>query len=179
MGLFVIAEHVKPKPEPHNFSFLFSKKIKMLEKLIVLGSGTSEGIPRVTCLTDIAQNCKVCLDANPHKQNSNERSKNFRRNTSLLLQIQNPNAIPFEEQSQKEGWFTSWGSPSKLKNPFYYVVIDVGKFFYPSAMEWFPKYGITHIDAVLISHFHADAANGIDDLRDWCIPRWNPSSPKL
>ena len=66
-------------------------------------------------------------------------------------------------------------------------MIDVGKSFLPAATEWFPKYGLRRIDAVLITHAHADgmfyallvrispaypprnvcllAMNGLDDLR--------------
>ena len=36
------------------------------------------------------------------------------------------------------------------------IVIDVGKSFQASAVEWFPKYGLRRIDAVLITHAHAD-----------------------
>ncbi|CAF1368944.1 unnamed protein product [Didymodactylos carnosus] len=135
-----------------------------LSHLIVLGSGTSEGIPRVTCLTKKSENnyCQVCHDANPFKSekldnNNNKRSKNFRRNTSLLLKITNPN--PHKESQQDK----------THKTPFYHVLIDCGKFFYPSAMEWFPMFNITHLDSVIISHCHADASFGIDDLRDWCL----------
>jgi phosphoribosyl 1,2-cyclic phosphodiesterase len=36
------------------------------------------------------------------------------------------------------------------------IVIDVGKNFQAAAVEWFPKYGLRRIDAVLITHAHAD-----------------------
>lgn len=36
------------------------------------------------------------------------------------------------------------------------VVIDVGKNFQAAAIEWFPKYGLRKIDAVLLTHPHAD-----------------------
>lgn len=36
------------------------------------------------------------------------------------------------------------------------LVIDVGKNFLAAATEWFPKYGLREIDAVLITHAHAD-----------------------
>lgn len=36
------------------------------------------------------------------------------------------------------------------------VLIDVGKNFQAAAVEWFPKYGLRHIDAVLLTHAHAD-----------------------
>jgi len=51
----------------------------------------------------------------------------------------------------------------------YTVLIDVGKDFQAAALEWFPKYGLRHIDAVLITHAHADAMNGLDDLRVWTL----------
>lgn len=38
------------------------------------------------------------------------------------------------------------------------IIVDVGKSFQASAIEWFPKYGLRKIDAVLITHAHADGA---------------------
>ena len=39
-------------------------------------------------------------------------------------------------------------------------MIDVGKSFQQAAVEWFPKYGLRKIDAVLITHAHADGMSG-------------------
>lgn len=36
------------------------------------------------------------------------------------------------------------------------IVIDVGKNFQAAAIEWFPKYGLRRIDAVILTHPHAD-----------------------
>ncbi|RWW78347.1 hypothetical protein BHE74_00013431 [Ensete ventricosum] len=63
------------------------------------------------------------------------------------------------------------------------ILVDAGKyasnitmfsltFFYHSALRWFPVYGLRNIDAVIITHSHADAIGvildvGLDDLRDW------------
>ncbi|KAJ7462793.1 beta-lactamase-like protein [Mycena galericulata] len=49
------------------------------------------------------------------------------------------------------------------------VLIDCGKNFQAAALEWFPKFGLRRIDAVLITHAHADAVNGLDDLRAWTL----------
>ncbi|GAB2269251.1 hypothetical protein Dimus_004176 [Dionaea muscipula] len=114
-------------------------------EIIFLGTGTSEGIPRVSCLTDPVNNCLVCRKA------VEPCSRNRRRNTSILI---------------------SRIGPSGRRN----ILIDAGKFFYHSALQWFPAYGIRTIDAVVITHSHADAIGGLDDLRDWtnniqpCIP---------
>lgn len=106
-------------------------------EIVFLGTGTSEGVPRVSCLTRQPVTCKVCPDA------VLPGSPNRRRNTSLLIRYNSP-----------EG---------ELKN----VAIDVGKFFYHSAIEWFPKMGVTTLDGVILTHQHADAVGGLDDLRDW------------
>ena len=34
-------------------------------------------------------------------------------------------------------------------------------------MQWFPKYDVHTIDGLVITHAHADAVGGFDDLRDW------------
>ncbi len=106
-------------------------------KIVFLGTGTSEGVPRVTCLTADPPTCTICIDA------MRPGSKNRRRNTSLVVQRE------------------------QIHGPPVNIIIDAGKFFYQSAIEWFPKHDIRSVDAVLLTHAHADSAGGLDDLRDW------------
>ncbi|CAE6495800.1 unnamed protein product [Rhizoctonia solani] len=49
------------------------------------------------------------------------------------------------------------------------IVIDVGKTFLAAALDLFPRYDLRRIDAVLLTHGHADAINGLDDLRSWTL----------
>ncbi|XP_058068840.1 putative hydrolase C777.06c isoform X7 [Magnolia sinica] len=105
-------------------------------EIIFLGTGTSEGIPRVSCLTNPLKTCMVCPKANEPG------NKNRRLNTSILIHYHN-----------------SLGRSN--------ILVDAGKFFYHSALRWFPMFGIRTIDAVIITHSHADAIGGLDDLRDW------------
>ena len=47
------------------------------------------------------------------------------------------------------------------------ILIDCGKYFWASALKTFPGAGIDHLDAVILTHAHADAFFGVDDLRDF------------
>lgn len=49
------------------------------------------------------------------------------------------------------------------------LLVDCGKTFYTTALRWFPKYKLRRIDALLITHAHADAYFGLDDLRSWTL----------
>ncbi|TFY83986.1 hypothetical protein EWM64_g46 [Hericium alpestre] len=111
-------------------------------ELIFLGTGTSSSLPHLDCLTapPEAIPCRTCLSTL-----TPEGKKNIRRNTSAVLRI-----------DCKDGRKRT-------------IVIDVGKNFQAAAVEWFPKYGLRRIDAVLITHAHADAMNGLDDLRGWTL----------
>lgn len=48
---------------------------------------------------------------------------------------------------------------SVLKNSFLIV----------SALKWWPHYKLRRLDAVILTHPHADAINGLDDLRAWTL----------
>ncbi|KAI8995417.1 beta-lactamase-like protein [Trametes punicea] len=111
-------------------------------ELIFLGTGTSSTLPHVDCLTAPpgAKQCRTCLSTLKP-----EGKKNVRRNTSAVLRV-----------PTRDGELAT-------------IVIDVGKSFQQAAVEWFPKHGLRKIDAVFITHAHADAMNGLDDLRGWTL----------
>jgi hypothetical protein len=139
-------------------------------EIIFVGTGTSEGIPVASCLTkgfegdhdnvrgegelgSPGQGCKVCFDA----VRTDVRSPNRRRNTSLMVRWRRP-------PQESSGTSTSGGS---FKRTHTNVLIDCGKFFWESALEWLPRHRVRYIDALLITHRHNDACYGLDDLRDW------------
>jgi len=94
-------------------------------KIVVLGSGTSHGIPVVAC------NCKVCT--------SND-SRDKRMRSSLYIE-----------------------GPGGEK-----VLIDMGPEFRLQAV----RAGINRLDAIFLTHAHADHINGLDDVRP--LSRNNP-----
>jgi phosphoribosyl 1,2-cyclic phosphodiesterase len=45
------------------------------------------------------------------------------------------------------------------------ILVDCGKTFRESVIRWFPRHKVSSVDAVLLSHGHADAIFGLDDIR--------------
>lgn len=91
-------------------------------ELIFLGTGTSGSVPSIQCLTENPPTCSVCIDA------TYLHSKNRRRNTSAVVLIKD--------------------SKDVLKT----LVIDCGKTFREATLEYFPRYSLRKIDALLITH---------------------------
>ncbi|KAG5440526.1 hypothetical protein PCK2_000460 [Pneumocystis canis] len=108
-------------------------------ELIFLGTGTSGSVPCIHCLTENPPTCSVCIDA------TCAQSKNRRRNTGAVILIKD------------------YSGDCKT------LVIDCGKTFHEATLEYFPRYSLRRIDALLITHAHADAVNGLDDLRGWTL----------
>ncbi|KAJ3163204.1 hypothetical protein HDU86_002373 [Geranomyces michiganensis] len=131
-------------------------------ELIFLGTGTSGNVPNIYCLTQEVPDCKVCLEAMkvtvPEGQGhagvlppTPVFGKNRRRNTSAVVRYMH--------------------SDGRMRT----ILIDCGKTFYESALTWFVAHRLRRIDAVLITHGHADAMLGLDDLRQWTIGGANHS----
>ncbi|KAK4046664.1 hypothetical protein OIO90_006476 [Microbotryomycetes sp. JL221] len=117
-------------------------------EMIFLGTGTSATVPSIQCLTDPKRGCFCCRST---LDKTDDRAKrNIRRNTSALIKI----------PSSKTG-----AGDGRSKT----LLIDCGKSFLTSALEHWPKHGLREIDALLITHAHADAMLGLDDLRGWTL----------
>ncbi|GAA6008060.1 MBL fold metallo-hydrolase [Rhodotorula paludigena] len=109
-------------------------------KLLLLGTGGSAAVPDITCVTDPQNGCKCCLDTL-----DNPRSKNIRGNTGAVVRV--PGLREGDEEKT--------------------ILIDCGKTFREQALKFFPKNGLRKIDACVLTHHHADAIDGLDDLRAW------------
>ena len=153
-------------------------------KLLFLGSGSSTGCPKPVCAItfpesnelrnknpmvklqkDLEAKCKISRIANVGDPRFN---KNYRNNPSLLISHRNNDSdvsVSDQDNSAHE-------HEKELKN----VIIDVGKTFREGALRWMPHHGIYHLDSIVLTHEHADAFLGLDDLRGFQIARHMISS---
>ncbi|WVQ62779.1 uncharacterized protein L199_000927 [Kwoniella botswanensis] len=152
-------------------------------QLLFMGTGTSTGLPLTPCLTRSNPYPEAFSDMVPLLQATSE-------SDSPMAHIKGtwnpqggfPSNIPCSccrsavDQDVPEGWKNKRGNTGVLvrkQNPntgeYKNLLVDVGKTFREQAARFFPKWGVKTIDAVLLTHGHADAYFGLDDLREWCI----------
>jgi len=108
---------------------------------VFTGSGNSTGTPRPSCLLlpqDSGGRCAVSLQA---MQGSPDSNRNYRGNPGVVIQ--------YAAQGQRA----------------FNIQIDMGKTYRESMLRWYPRFGVPWVDAVVLTHDHADACFGLDELR--------------
>ncbi|BGP03980.1 metallo-beta-lactamase domain containing protein [Rhodotorula toruloides] len=108
-------------------------------ELLFLGTACSSALPNIACTTDPVNGCDACLDTV-----GNPGNKNIRGNTGCVLRV---------PRGERQDELT--------------ILIDCGKTFREQALKFFPQHGLRKIDACILTHAHADAIDGLDDLRMW------------
>lgn len=112
-------------------------------KIVFIGSGVSTAVPNLNhILNGSCEPCPVCMDA------MNPDSKNRRNNVSVAIIFDSPTVDGSTERKEK------------------CVLIDVGKTMRDSCLRILPKHGVTEVNAIFLTHGHADAVLGLDDVRD-------------
>eukprot|EP00898_Chlorokybus_atmophyticus_P007475 jgi/Chlat1/7729/Chrsp66S00567 len=126
----------------------------VVSELIFLGTGSSTGVPTPRCVTAPTDPpCAVCHSA---LATPPELSRNYRHGTQG-----NPSLLIRYVAVKGEGDGRCDGGIAHAKH----IQIDCGKTFREAMLRWFPRYGVPSLDALLLTHEHADAILGMDDLR--------------
>ncbi|ORC89141.1 PhnP protein [Trypanosoma theileri] len=126
-------------------------------RAVIVGAGASTSTPMLSCIAS-GTPCSNCMDALTYQpsilRNSNNddksyisKSRNHRLNPCFLLQLRHP-----------------------TDHTIHNILIDCGKTFRESAIKVFPSFGVSDLSAVLLTHDHADAVFGLDDLREFNRP---------
>ena len=110
-------------------------------RVVFLGTGCSTAIPRIPHVLRKDVNCEVCKLA--HRD---PLSKERRNNVSIALAFR----------------------PTADQEPVC-MVVDAGKTFREATMRFFPAHGLTGIHLLFLTHGHADAIFGLDDLREFQV----------
>lgn len=148
---------------------------RWLDKVILLGTGTSGQVPAVQCMTHAAalsparevhhgddrtyQSCRACHDVLLHGSLSRNR-----RTCTAAVVVGGPEHV---ESVSAPGQV---GSPGAKRRPDQTtILIDCGPTFYEAACKAWAAHDLREIDAVLLTHGHADAVLGLDHLRAWTI----------
>lgn len=118
-------------------------------ELIFLGTGSSSGTPYIYDLMfddtiPFDERDKIGVLTSKKANNGDPRTnKDYRCNPSIIVRYRD----------------------NINSNNHTNILFDCGKTFRESAIRWFPYHNIKSIDSVILTHGHADAIFGIDDLR--------------
>ncbi|RXK41405.1 hypothetical protein M231_01310 [Tremella mesenterica] len=147
-------------------------------QLLFMGTGTSTGLPLIPCLTLSAPYPSTWHETvplpsstpdNPPVRGAWDPSGDWPKNIPCA------SCRSAVDKDVPEGWKNKRGNTSLLlrkkdsQGQWKNVIVDVGKTFNQQAEKLFPVWGVKSVDAVILTHGHADAYLGLDDLREWCI----------
>ncbi|WVZ24001.1 hypothetical protein V8G54_002545 [Vigna mungo] len=123
----------------------FSPHVSFFRLCSIVANGDGNGIGidisgNGNCLIEPSDPpCSVCTQSLSLPPQSNP---NYRCNTSLLI-----------------NYYSQTDATHK------YILIDAGKTFRESVLRWFVFHRIPRVDSILLTHDHADAILGLDDIR--------------
>ncbi|GBG29003.1 Hypothetical Protein FCC1311_052252 [Hondaea fermentalgiana] len=128
--------------------------------VVFMGTGTSSVNPHLNCVLGLQPSfnevggCETCQKA--LRDGPPEVNKNVRGNPSMLICFDaHSTSTKTDDEPQHD----------RVGAQRHFVQIDCGKTFRETALTWYPRHGIPRLDAVVITHDHADAVFGLDDLR--------------
>lgn len=121
-------------------------------EILFLGTGSSLGTPVLFHLMNPDMQDERASTSRLAAEGDPRHNRNYRCNPSLLLRYRHK---------------PLYGNDIIEKN----IVVDVGKTFREASLRWFPENGVRSVDSILLTHGHADAIFGLDDVRSLQDPK--------
>lgn len=115
-------------------------------EILFLGTGSSMGTPVALHLMNPDHTNPRTIVSRLAAEGDPRNNKNYRCNPCILVR----------HRTMSEN-----GGKIVEKN----ILVDMGKTFRESAVRWFLKHKVHAVDAVILTHGHADAIFGLDDIR--------------
>ena len=115
-------------------------------RLIFLGTGSSMGTPYLKCLLDDEwKSLPRCETSRLAMEGRPEDNRNYRNSPSLCVQLvgERDDGVNVNEN----------------------ILIDCGKHFRQAAIQYLPKNNVKKFTSIVLTHEHADAMIGLDDVR--------------
>lgn len=148
-------------------------------RVYFLGTGTSTALPVGPCLAQADQPSRdvglflQAYNSASQQEQTPERWGGYDPNGPWPTSVPCSSCRGAVDPRVADGWKNRRGNPAvvlrkRTDGVWKNVVVDVGKTFREQSCRLFPGWGIKRIDAVVLTHGHADAYNGLDDLREWC-----------
>ena len=150
-------------------------------QFLLLGTGTSTALPLTPCLTrsmaypEAFTSHVPSPSAPPSAPGGHIAPGFYDPNGPYPKNVQCASCRSAVDPDVPEGWKNKRGNTSGLvrrkgaDGRWLNILVDCGKTFLEAARTQFPRWGVQTIDAVLLTHGHADAYFGLDDLREWCV----------
>eukprot|EP00948_MAST-09A_sp_MAST-9A-sp1_P001515 g1515.t1 len=132
--------------------------------VVFLGTGCSSRVPIMghTLRDRNGVWCSVCNTARLNIQKG-IKDPNVRNNVSILVRWTPPESMGSQKSKSSPG---SDDKVTKTDPRTFNIMVDCGKSVYRAIMEYFPTLNVRSIDSLILTHEHADAMMGLDDLRD-------------
>lgn len=162
--------------------------------IVFVGTGSSSATPNIWCTVNkdnMSEPCVCCHQIPFNPMNKRGNPSIVLRRTPIVPIPTLPSIHAAEETPKEVAKTVTDGEPAKDGAPtqnfvpsvkkrteiepkpygYYNVLVDLGKTFRDAALLHFYKNNISSINSVLLTHEHADAILGLDDLRDVQVPK--------
>lgn len=115
-------------------------------KITIMGTGTSHGVPVIAC------DCAVCTSSDVHDK---------RMRASVYITHQSTGRESDDGNAAAKGEIANAAAKLTAAKEDASIVIDTGPEFRMQCL----MYGVKRVNAVLLTHSHADHLDGLDDVR--------------